>query len=728
MTGHERHPGAGDTGGVAGAADALVREWARTLDTTAYVPMSSADIRSYLHDLVQRLVAVLSGPSVGNQDASEVGVELVTAGFTGPQSLSRTVELLARRLPGAVEDIPADPRHERVVDLLAALAAGYTAALRDHIFAQQEDVKRALVKSWQGSERNREASEARFREVFNSSAVGMVISEPGGRIVRTNPSLDEMLGYVAAELPGHQLSELFTPDGLEAMRRRYQRVRDGHEARFREPVWLRRKDGETAWVYLAVSALLDADGATEYLATMVEDFTDQYLLTKQLSFQSLHDVVTGLPNRQYFVSHLEEVLGRLEPSTVITLLHLDLDGFSVINDGLGHHCGDRLLEVVARRLESAVAARQAMVARIGGDEFAILIEAGNPAPDIGRLAETVNIELAEPCYLDGIGVAVSASIGAVQRQAGGTDSAELLRTAGVTLHRLQGKGRRQWAPFDPDLDAVTRADLKLAAAMPGALENGELRVEYEPVVTLDDGRMVGVGVSLSWQHPELGVLAHERCMQIAEQTGAIHEVGRWLLHTAADQAVSWRQWTGGWLPVLVTLTPFQAQDPDLVAGVGQALRKTGLPASELELWVPDTAMRTVTGQPAGEGGEQAEDNLRVLAELGVRAGLHDFGGGVGALRCMSELPVHRVRVARPVAAQVEDDPSQLVAQSVHAVVHLVRATGIDVVAFSVDTEEQAAYWRSAGANWAVGALFGRPGRPQHIERLLDAHTSGPVSS
>ncbi|MDQ3153488.1 MAG: EAL domain-containing protein [Actinomycetota bacterium] len=721
MTGHDRHPGADDTVSAVGSSDALAQEWARVIGTTAYVPMSTAEIHSYLHDLVQRLVAALSGPSVDTRAASDVGARLVAAQFTGPQSLSRTIELLARRLLTPAESIAAA---DRIVDLLGALVAGYTAALRNHIFDQQEDVKRALIKSWQDSERNRRASEARFDEVFNSSAVGIVISEPGGRIVRTNPSLDEILGYATGELFGRELSELFAPDDLPEMEERYHRLRSGDDAKFRVPFRLRRVDGEPAWTYLAVSALLDADGAAEYLATMVEDFTDQHHLTERLNHQALHDVRTGLPNRQYFISHLEEVLELLESSAVITLLHLDLDGFSAINDGLGQHCGDRLLEEVARRLKSVVADKPAMVARLGCDEFAIVIEAGISTPDVGRLAETINIELAEPFYLDGIGVAVTASIGVVQRQAGRTESAELLGAAAATLHRLQGKGKRQWTMFDADIDAVNRAELRLASAMPGALETGELGVGYEPVVTLEGGRIVGVGVSLSWQHPELGVLPHERCMQVAEQTGAVHAVGQWLLRTAAAEVWSWRQRTGVGLPVLVTLTPFQAQDPDLVAKVKQALEETRLPASELELWVPSDALFTVTGVPAGEGGEQAEDNLRVLAELGLRAGLHDFGGGIGGLRCVAELPVHGVRVARPVAAHVTDDPAGLLSRAVHTFVHTVRDTGIDVVAFPVDTEEQAARWRRVGANWAVGALFGRPGSLEDIEPLLDAQASG----
>ena len=454
---------------------------------------------------------------------------------------------------------------------------------------------------------------------------------------------------------------------------------------------------------------------------MADDITDLHLLTQRLNHQALHDLQTGLPNRQYLVTRLEEVLGRLEPSAVVMLLHLDLDGFSAINNALGHQVGDRVLNVVARRLEAVVADQQAMVARLGGDEYAILVEAGESVPDVGGFAEIINTELAEPFYLDGIGVAVTATIGVVQQRVAGTNPEELMRAASATLSRIRGRGMRQWALFDPHIDAVDRAELRLAVAMPGALETGELAVTYQPVVTLDDHRLVGIEAALSWQHPQLGVLSNEHCVQAAERTGAVHEVGQWLLRTAAEQARSWRQRSSLSVPpAVVNLMPTQTQDPDMVAKVRAVLDQTGLPPAELELRAPVAAVRTVTGELAGEGGAHAEDNLKVLSGLGLRTGLYDFAGGIGGFRCLADLSVSVVKIARPIAQQVATDPSRILSQTARAMVHTIRAAGVDVVAFPVDCAKQAACWPWIGANWAVGALFSQPGPPQHIEALLDA--------
>ncbi|MGH8574195.1 MAG: diguanylate cyclase domain-containing protein, partial [Gammaproteobacteria bacterium] len=368
----------------------------------------------------------------------------------------------------------------------------------------------------------------------------------------TNPSLDERLGYASCELRGVELSSLFAPedpDELPSLQESYRRLRSGLDSRFRRRFQLRRKDGEPVWACLIVSVLRDAEQRAQHFATMVDDISDSHLLNEWVSHQALHDVQTGLPNRQYLISHLERVLGLVEPSATVTLLHLNLDGFSAINDGLGRRFGDQMLEVVAQRLRKVVAEYRAMVARIDGDEYAILIEPSEAPLDVAALAEAINTELAEPVYIQDTGVAVTATIGVVQRQGPGMEMAEMLRAASTTLHRLRGRGKRQWALFDADADAATHEDLRLAAALPGALETGELQVEHQPVVTLEDGRLVGVEAVLSWRHPQLGVLPHERCVHVAEHTGVVYALGEWLLRVAAEHAVSWQQRLGAGPPV-----------------------------------------------------------------------------------------------------------------------------------------------------------------------------------
>jgi diguanylate cyclase (GGDEF)-like protein/PAS domain S-box-containing protein len=677
--------------------------------------MSLSEIRDYLGGLTERLVAALSGAAVDTQTASDVGGRLVAGGFTGAQSLPRTFDVLGKALPTVARGAGTGPTCDRIIELLGALAGGYTSALRNHVCDQQEEVRQALSLAWQDLDRNLRASEARFRGVFDYSPVGIAITETGGRIVQTNRALDNIMGYSPGELLGRQLSDLPAPGHQPIVEEHYRHLVAGRESRFRVRLPLRRADGETAWVYLAGSVVLDAKQDTQHVVTMVEDITDQHLLEQRLHHQTLHDLQTGLPNRQYFVTHLEKVFARLGPQAVITLMHLDLDGFSAINDGLGHQVGDRMLDVVARRLDGVVAGRQPMVARLGADEYAILIEPEDAVPDVGAFADIINTELAEPFYIDGVGLAVTASIGVVQRQVAATTPDELMRAASATLRRTRGRAKRQWTLFDADVDAADRAQLRLAAAIPGALETGELRVTYQPVVTLDDERLVCIETALSWQHPQLGVLSHAQCVQAVEQTGVVHDVGRWLLRTAAEQAIFWRQCAKTSVPpIVVNLTPCQAQHPELPRWVTAILDETGLAPAELELRAPVAAIRAVSGELAGAGGACAEDNVRELAKLGVRAGLYDFGGGIGGLRCLADLSVCAVRIAQPISDQVAADPSRILSQAAQALVHIVRGAGIDVVAFPVDSAEQAACWPWIGANWAVGGLW------PSVEPWLDA--------
>ncbi|MGH3780501.1 MAG: putative bifunctional diguanylate cyclase/phosphodiesterase [Pseudonocardiaceae bacterium] len=704
--------------------EVFARRWADEIAGASYVAIGPGELVAHLLGLTDQLVeaalAIEFDPSVGRR----IGVDMVGAHFTGTETIGATVALIVERLPDLLDQVPQGVDVAgRVARLTGNMAAGYASALRERSLDEQDEIYRAGLRARRQAEQALTASEARFRGVFHSSPVAIAISEPHGRIVQTNQSLDDTLGYSPGELLGRELTELFSPDDRPMVEEHYRSLTTGRNSRFRVRFPIRLADGETAVIYLDAAVLLDDEQVPLGVVTMIDDITDLRLLEQRLHHQTLHDVQTGLPNRQYFVTHLEKVLGQLEPSAVVTVMHLDLDGFSAINDGLGHHVGERLLDVVARRLEWVVADQKAMVARLGADEYAILIEPGDSVLDVGAFAEVINTELAEPFYIDGIGVAVTATIGIVQRRVAGAKAEELMRAASATLRRIRGRGKRQWTLFDPEIDAANRAKLQLAAAMPGALETGDLQVTYQPVVTLNGERLVGIEAALSWQHPQLGMLSNEQCVEAAERTGAVHEIGQWLLRIAAEQAVCWQQRSGaGVSPVMINLTSSQAQDPDLVARVRAVLRETGLSPPGLELRASVAAIRTITGELVEEGGGQAEDNLRVLTELGVRAGLYDFGGGIRGLRCVEDLSVCVLRIAQQVSHQLAGDPSRILSQAAQALVHIIRHTGVDVVA-PVDNAEQAADWARTGANWAIGALFGPPGPPARIEPLLDTSTT-----
>lgn len=714
-------PDAETTGPGPWSVDDVAGTWAAAIRDTAYVPLAPDAITAFLRELTDLLAGELVAPAADLDAATRVGARLVARDFTGPHSLSNTVEVLTRMLPAlATGDGDQSIGTDRVVRVLGAVVSGYTWAFRDRIFDQQQEVKEALLRARSDVERDLHASEARFREIFESSPVGIAISGTDRRIVRSNPALDTILGYARGELVGCPLDVLFAPDDLVMVAEHYDALlTSGNQSGFRSRFRMRRKDGEHSWAYLAVSVQLNDRREPEFYATMVEDINDLHLLEQRLNHQTLHDLQTGLPNRHYFITHLETVLGQLDPTAPVTLLHLDLDGFSAINDGFGLEYGDQLLNVVGARLTAVLGTRQGMVARLGCDEFGILVESPLTSHDAGQLAEQINLELAEPTYLGDVGVATTATIGVVHRAAGESDAPGLIRDVGATLRRMQGRVTRQWALYDPEIDGARRAELRRAAALPGALESGEVSISYQPVVTLKGRDLTAITAVLRWDHPTEGALTGADCLRVAELTGLSHSLGQWLLRTAAEQVLDWQDNADHPVPPLVIdLTPAQSSDPDLVHKIKAVLDDTGLAPSALELWLPAWSIRDTTGRLDGEAGGFAEDNVRTLGDLGVRIGLYDFAGGIGGLRCLADLPIRTVRVAEPVSRQVLEDPSRILSQSVHAITHILRGSGVNVVASPLETNEQADCWEWVGANWAIGSLITQPVPAQEIEHWL----------
>ncbi|MGH3813604.1 MAG: putative bifunctional diguanylate cyclase/phosphodiesterase [Pseudonocardiaceae bacterium] len=671
----------------------LARAWTDAVLPTAEVPLQREWAEECLRDQLNHLMDALGQSQFSPESAAEVGAKLVARGFTGAQSLGRTVEILAHALLGQPELGTVDGLSGKVASLLGALVSGYTTALRRRVVEQDED---------------------RFREVFDSAPVGIVISQLDGTIIQTNGALTEILRYSPAELAVREVSELFHPDDAALLRAAYQALRDGKRERFQNRVKLLAANGDTTWVALTVTVLCDAAGSPTHHVTMVEDFTDRQLLEQRVRHQSLHDLLTGLPNRLHFAIHLEALLER-ERSAAVMLCKIDLDGFAVVNDGLGQGVGDLLLRSVAGRLQALVAGERAMVARFGADEFAILIEESTTTPNAATFAASINTELSEPVYLAGRGLAVSACVGIVRRTTGETDAKELIRAAEATLHRAKRTGRGQWGLYDPPADADQRARYALAIAMPEAWEVGQVTLHYQPVVRLDPaaadaGRIVALAALLRWDHPERGVVAHEECVALAEQTGLVLSIGPWMLRQACEQLRSWRDQLGFAVPpVCVDLTTHLTQDPDLVAVVRGALQATQLRPEDIQLGMPVEVI------VAGYG--DAEDNVGTLADIGVRTTLTRFGQAVGNLALLESLPTQGVELAGRLVGMAAQ-PDSVLRSALASLVPLVRRTGTAVVVAGIDSAEQVDWWRQIGADSARGTAFAPPVAQQSIPGLL----------
>ncbi|WP_051385951.1 EAL domain-containing protein [Actinokineospora inagensis] len=639
----------------------LATEWAAALTRVVGVSRPSVG-----RELESMLAVLLDRPG-------DVGARLVAAGYHTPECLQATVELFASRL-ATVDSAPT---------VLATLASGFAEAIRGTRLHEPGTALSLDV------ERDLRASEARFREVFTTSALGMMITDLDFGVARANEALEVMLGHEPGTLFGRDLDDLFHPTEREYLRERYAELAAGLCQQLHERTQFVRADGETTWVRIAVSLLRDRDDLPGHFVTMVEDVSDLYLLENRLSYQGTHDPLTGLPNRQAFLSRLEEALGT---GAALSVFHLGLDDFAVVNDGVGREAGDHLLREVTKRLREVVGDHPGAIARIAGDEFAIMLLHGPDGLDIGSVAGDINDVLAEATYVDGEGIAASATIAVLNLPSPGSDPDELLRATDIARRRLKLQGRRQWCLVDPEQNHRYREHYRLAAGIPGAWENGELDLDLWPVLALTDRTRLATHAQLRWEHPKLGTLDSTRVQEILRDTGLGVPLGHWVLRHAAQLVADMRS------SLYLELTPEQAADPDLVAAVRRVLGETGLDADRLELGMP---VQSLCGPDM-----PAEDNLHVLVDIGVRSVLTGFGRSRGDLACLEDLPIHTVRVSDHVVRRLaKPDPTALFTRATLGLIPMVREVGISVLVTGLADAAQVQWWADAGADLASGPIF-----------------------
>ncbi len=692
---------------------ALAQTWAAVASRTTYLPMSGEEVEQLLARLINRLVTAVAAEPVDEQAGIEVAAELVAHHLAGASSIGRSIEVLGDGLPQLAELQHVDRRDAAALTMLGALASGYAEALRQRTLDEQDQATRAVLQAKQDAERELQASEARFRQVFSEAEVGIAISDLDGTLVAANRVFAGMVGRTPEDLIGAALPKLLHNQDDPSLGAVYYKFASGQLANFRRRGQLTAASGDVAWTLLAGSLLRDPDRVPTHHLIIADDLTEVQLLQKELPRQALHDRLTGLPNEHYLMSHLHGVLEGADPSVQVTLCRVNLDNFSVINDGIGRAAGESLLCSVAERLRDLVTGARAMVARMGADDFAILIEGGMDRRDLSLLAATIIVRLCEPVYLDDRGISVSAGVGVASWPAGEISAGELIRAADTTLRRAKYTGRGQWDLYDPEHDAQQRKRHQLAAEIPGAWECGEIDVQYQPVCRLDSGRIVALQALLRWDRAGGTVLGHSDCLALAEKTGLVVSLGGWIVEKACAVHKDVMHCLRERSPLMrVNLTAQLSQDPDLVGVVRRALSATGVPAEQLRVGVPVAAL------DGGRG--DVLDNVGTLVGLGAEVVLLGAAAGPGYLAYLEDLPVGAVEIAADIVARIAARPGDdsVVARAVREAIPLVHSAGATVIVPGVHTPEQARWWRNAGADTAWGAHFGPPVPPPDLYTLL----------
>jgi diguanylate cyclase (GGDEF)-like protein len=447
-------------------------------------------------------------------------------------------------------------------------------------------------------------------------------------------------------------------------------------------------------------------------AELVREVADRQRAEEQLVHDALHDSLTGLPNRTLFTDRLEGAIARARrrPNGLFAVLFLDVDRFKVVNDSLGHMVGDRLLRAIARRIPACLRDTDTF-ARLGGDEFAVLLEELRDPAEALRMADRIQRELALPFDLEGQEVFTTASIGIALSSIGYSRAEELLRDSDTAMYRAKALGKARYEVFDEAMRARAVALLNLETDLRRALERGELRLFYQPIVSLESGRIVGLEALLRWQHPELGLLAPDEFVPLAEETGLITFLDRWLLRQACLQLGAWHaRWeTDPPLTMSVNLSSKQFLFPDLVEHVAAIVREAAIPPGDLRLEITESAIM--------ENVDAAASVLARLRALGLRVSLDDFGTGYSSLSYLHRFPIDTLKIDREFAAKLGDRESR---EIVRTIVTLARNLGMQVIAEGIESLEQLNQFRAMECELGQGFLFSQPVDADVAGDLLEA--------
>ncbi|MEW2567983.1 EAL domain-containing protein [Streptomyces sp. NPDC047070] len=693
--------------------------WSRAVFPVTATSLTRPEFEQRLVPLARRLSEALRARTFEAAEGQAVGAALIGAHCTEPEALSATLDCVdAYLVLYCGGDGAQDALRARSARLQHAMAAGFARALRERTLAEQETIARAALQAQGIVADALHATEARFRAVFEGAAIGIGVADLDGNILQVNNALLRMFGGTEQLMRGRNVTEWTHPEDGAQVWRLYEELVRGDREHYHVEKAFYRPDGTVLWTNLTVSLLRDPDGRPQYQLALMEDTTERRLLNLRLRYEATHDALTGLPNRTLFFERLDKALAAGDGQR-FGLCYLDLDGFKTINDSLGHAAGDRLLVEVADRLQSCATAPGEMVARLGGDEFVALTTGPDTESEVDALADRIMNALVTPVRIDGRELTVRGSIGIVEGPAGERGPAEVLRSADITMYRAKSAGGNRYELADAEADARAITRHGLTTALPAALDRGEFFIEYQPLVHLGDGSVHGAEALVRWLHPQHGVLGPDRFIPLAEHTGLIVPLGRWVLEQSVRQAREWqeRHSEAGPLRINVNLSPCQLTHPGLVSDTVDILERVGLEPNSLCLEVTESALIG------------ADDDLlkplRRLAEMGVDIALDDFGTGYSNLANLRRLPVSILKLDRSFTQGMQQFPADPVdLKIVEGIVSLAHSLDLAVTVEGVETGAQAEQLRLLGCDTAQGWYYARPGPPDRLHDLALVDATG----
>ena len=542
---------------------------------------------------------------------------------------------------------------------------------------------------------------------FDNAAIGMAVVSVDGSWLQVNEALCKLLGYSEQELRATSFQRLTHPDDLRQVMSQIQRVIEGYIQSHEQEKRYVHEQGHNVWVQWHVSVLKESESGTKRLFFQVQDITDRKLAEERLT----QDTLTGLPNRARFYDLLKLRVAR-KPATKNTqcaVLMLDVDRFKLINDSLGSASADQLLIQVAQRVKTCMRQND-VLARVGGDEFAVLLDDVSGEDEASSVATRIHQALAISFNLLGQEVYTTLSIGIALGSDYAEDVADMLRNAETAMHQAKARGKARYEVFGRDMHGELMSRLKMETDLRRACERDELFVDYQPIVSLQNRTLIGFEALVRWRHPEFGLVPPKDFIPVAEETGLILSIGQSVLRSACRQAREWQETYPSQPPLFVSvnLSVKQFNEPGLVDNIAQLLEESQLPPRCLKLEITESVF--------SDNIEAAVKLLTQLRNLGVQLSIDDFGTGYSSLSYLQRFPIDTLKIDRSFVTQMMENEENLAI--VRTIVALAQNLGMDVVAEGVETEDQLRLLRKLECENGQGFLFSTPLGGLQLEQFI----------
>jgi diguanylate cyclase (GGDEF)-like protein/PAS domain S-box-containing protein len=546
-------------------------------------------------------------------------------------------------------------------------------------------------------------SERLFRTLTDHALVGIDIIQDN-QFSYVNPAFAEVFGYSQNELIGANPTVLVHPDDRELVAEQMRRRTSGELPTMDYKFRGRRKNGETRYIEV-FSVQVSLNGHPAIMANLL-DITERKQAEERIDRLAHFDQLTGLPNRNLLNDHFKYAISLAQRSgESLAVMFIDLDHFKDINDTLGHSIGDQILMEVARRLK-AVLREEDSLSRQGGDEYVVILprsDADNAALVASKLIEAVT----QPCHIEQHELIVTPSIGIAIYPNDGNNIETLSKNADTAMYRAKQEGRNDFRFYSPEMQIQSARNLQLANALRHALAQNELKLHYQPQVSIQDGHIVGAEALLRWQHPELGMISPAEFIPIAEDTGQIIQIGEWVLHTASKQLKDWLDRGLPPITIAVNLSAVQFRQNHFPETITRILDEVRLPHQYLEL--------ELTEAVAMDNPRAAIEVMNKLHERGIRMSIDDFGTGYSSLSYLKKFKVYKLKIDQSFVRDITDDPEDKAI--VTAIIHMAASLGMQTIAEGVETASQLSFLRLQGCNEVQGYYFSKPLTAEQFEEF-----------